>query len=228
MRKTILALALCLLSLPASARMQGSGAFIRGLGRTTTAAAAGGGAFASDAFTRADGDLTGDSADTGGTWDDPCDGACADFLVATNQIVSNNASDWNAYTVSAVPPSAEYYSQATIFVTDAARTSMGPAVQILDNNNFIGCAWNGGDGDWNIIKYSGGTEGLVDDGEITNPPSTARTVKLTRSGTTYTCTSDGSTVASGTDATFSNAEKAGLMSNFTDTDSTADNFEAGQ
>ena len=224
MRNAIVGL-LLFVAIPAFGKMHPP--ILRGGG--STGAAAGGSTFATDAFTRvSDGDLNGDTADTGGTWDDPCDGACSDFAIAVNAVVNNNSGDWNAYTVSATPPSAEYYSQGVVFTVLSSRTSMGPAVQILDNNNFIGCNWDGGAGDWNIVKYEGGTLSTVDDGEVTNPPTTARTVKLSRSGTTYTCTSDGTTVASGTDASFSNAEKAGIFSNFSDTDSTIDTLEAGQ
>lgn len=192
-------------------------------------AAAGGSTFATDDFNRADGDLHGDTASGGGTWTDPAlTNSTVELNVATNQIAPDDATDWDAYYHSAVPPSADYYVQGTVFIAASGRTSLGPAIQVLDHNNFITCSWDGGEGDWNIKGYGGGIEGLIDDGEVTNPPTTARTVRLTRSGTTYTCTSDGTTVATGTDATFSNAEKAGIGSNFADTDSTFDNFEAGQ
>ncbi len=228
--KYLIALSLCLFAVPGLAWQQGEGSFIRGLGRPTTAAAGGGGgAFATDDFNRADGDLAGDTASGGGTWTDPAAGnSDTELLIGTNDVNADAASDWDAYYHSADPASANYYVQGTVFVTDAGRVSLGPALQVLDHNNWVGCFWDGGEGDWNIRKYVTGTLSLVDDGEVTNPPTTARTVKLTRSGTTYTCTSDGTTVATGTDSSFSNAEKAGIAANFTDTDSTFDNFEAGQ
>lgn len=192
-------------------------------------AGGGGSTFATDNFDGRSGDLDGDTASGGGTWTDPAlTNSSTEFIVGSNQVTSDDATDWDAYYHSATPPSANYYVQGTVFVTASGRLSMGPAIQVLDHNNWIGCYWHGGEGDWNIYKYVSGSLSLVDDGEVTNPPTTARTVKLSRSGTTYTCTSDGVTVASGTDTSFSNAEKAGIMANFANTDSTFDNFEAGQ
>jgi len=173
--------------------------------------------FLTDTFTEAsDTILTSHTSDSGGTWAKLNMVAAQTFTVnGASDYVSNSGTDGDIAYNSATPPSADYSVTATINNTTSTTVDRlaGPCVRVqADGSGY--CATLGGSGIFSIREYApGGTNiygAVLSTATYSVAVSTEYTITLSITGSDLSATVDGLGTITATDASVTNAGKAGI------------------
>lgn len=166
--------------------------------------------FATDSFTEAsDVVLSAHTGELGATWTKHASYAQTVTVdAATDRIYADGTV---AYYASGTPPSPNYYVQNDVYAASIISTNAGPYGRIdTATDSMYGCRMNNGT-DWQLRVINSGSATTL--GTSANQLPTAgqtKTLRLTMSGSTITCSVNGVVEISVTDGSITAAGKAGV------------------